>query len=136
MPVPWSRTRRPSRVDGHLDDAVRRRVARGVVEQVVDGAAEPLGDALDDHRGERGLERECGMVAPGARQRLLDDPVEPDILGQVERQVPAGELDQVADQPAQLLALLDDVGQQPAAVLLGRADRPARAAPRCSCAGS
>ena len=33
-------------------------------------------------------------------------------------QVAAGELDQVADERAQLLALLDDVGEQPLAVLV------------------
>ena len=112
-----------------------RRVLGGVVEQVVDGAAEAVGQALDDRRLELGLERRVRPPAPGARDRLGDERVELHLLDARQRLVAAGELDDVGDQRAQLLGLGADVLEQPAAVVVGQL-AARRAAPRCSCAAT
>ena len=83
----------------------------GVVEQVVDRAGQTLRDAVDDHGLERALEPDVWEVAARARQALGDESVEPDVLGRGDREVAAGKLDHVSDQRAQLLALLEDVGE-------------------------
>ena len=115
------RGRAPGRlvVDDHLDDPAGGGVVGRVVEQVVDRAGEPLGTPVDDHRLERALEPDVGEVAARARQAIGDDAIEPDVLGRGDRKVAAGKLDHVADQRAELLALLEDVGEQPVAVVLG-----------------
>ena len=59
-------------------------------------------------------------VAPGANQRFIEDPVQADVLGRADRQIAAGQLDDVADQRAELLALLEHVGQQAPAILPGK----------------
>ncbi len=105
-------------VQEHVDDAVRRRMTGGVVKQIVDRAAEPVGGAVDDPGLERCAETHLRVIAPGPRERLLDDAVKPDRLRRAGGQIAAGELDQVTDEPAQLLALLDDVGEQTPTVLL------------------
>ena len=107
-------------VDHDLDQPVPRRVVGGVVQEVVDRAGQALGDALDDHRFERGLEPHVREVALGPPHRLGGDPVESDVLCGGDRQVPAGQLDHVADQSAQLLALFEHVGQQASAILVGQ----------------
>ena len=105
-------------VQQHVDDAVRRRMTSGVVKQVVDRAAEPVGGTIDDPGLKRCAEADVRVVASGSGERLLDDAVKPDRLRRAGWQIAAGELDQVADEPAQLLALLDDIGEQTPAVLL------------------
>ncbi len=78
-------------------------MARGVVEQVVDRAAEALGHAVDQDRLHLGGEMDAGSVAPGAGEALGHHPVQAHVLGVRSRLVAAGQLDQVADQRAQLL---------------------------------
>ena len=78
---------------------------------------EPLGHAVDEHRLELGREADAGGVAPCAGERLGGDPVQPHVLGIAAGLVAAGQLDQVVDERAQLLGLLDHVGEQAAAVL-------------------
>src|SRR5262249_54002110 len=66
-----------------LDPAAGRRVAGGIVEQVVDGASQAFGDSVHDHGLEAGVEGDVGSVAPRPRHRLADDPIEPCVLGRV-----------------------------------------------------
>ena len=120
-------------VDAHLDRSARRGVAGGVVEQVVDGAAETLGYAVDEHRLQLGVEADPRGVAAGSRQRFGGHSVQADVVGVGSRLIAPGQLDEIVDQRAELLGLLDHVGEQPPPVL-GSA-RPPPAAPRCSCAG-
>ena len=101
------RGRRRRRRD--LDRAAARRMAGGVVEQVVDRAAEALGHARRRPPARAtGSKRDAGEVAPRARRATPSTTWSSRTSSAVaERQVAAGELDQVADQRAQLLALLD-----------------------------
>ena len=58
------------------------------------------------------------MLRRARVERLLDEPVEADVLVAPRRQVAARDLDQVGHELGELLALLDHVGEQPVAVLL------------------
>ncbi len=73
-----------------------------------------------------GASSSANSGAPGrrrARHRLLHELIEPHVLDRVGRLLLARQLDEVADQAAQLLQLLDDVAQQPPPLLLGQPRR-------------
>ena len=138
-PGPWSRTLSTPSRRRDLDGAAGRAPLARVVEQVRDGAADPLGFAADDRRLQRrarSAARRAGACARrrrrrsrrGARRRL----------GRRARS--ARELDDVADERGQLVELVDDVrAQARAARLAAGARRPrasgcSRAARRSACA--
>ena len=94
-------------------------VVRGVVEQVVDRPVKAFGDALDEHGLERALVADVREVASGANQRFVHNPVQANVLGRADWQITPGQLDDVADQCAELLGLLEHVGEQAPAILPG-----------------
>ena len=88
-----------------LDHAAGRAERGGVVEDVVDRAAEPVGHAGDHARLELGPEADPRRVAPRPRHRLGHQRVERHVLDRRVALVAARQLDEVAHEPAELLGL-------------------------------
>ena len=104
-PGPWSRTSSTPPRRRTSTSAARRAVRRGVVEDVVDRAAEAVGDAGDDARLEIGAEAHARGMAPRPRDGLGHELVQRDVLDRRVALVAAGQLDEVAHEPAELLGL-------------------------------
>ena len=117
MPGPWSRTvSSPSRSRTSTAAAGRAPLGR-VVEQVGDRAVEPRPLAGHHARLQVDGEADLRRVAACALDRGRHELVEPQRLGWVARDLAvAGELDEVADQLAELLELGDEVAPQALAV--------------------
>ena len=122
-------------VHGDLDRAAGRAPLDGVVEQVATARSSAAGTPTTVDSSSSAADHDLRRAPLRALDRVVDEQVEPDVLGLGLLRSLARELDEVADERRHLLELLDDVAQQLLAPLGRRARRRARA-PRCSCAGS
>ena len=84
------------------------------------------GAALTRLGSARRVKDDRGRVAPGADDRLGHELVEAHVLGRRRRLAVAGQRDEVGDEVAELLGLLDDVVEQRAAVGLAHRRRVAQ----------
>ncbi len=118
MPSPWSRTVTPRESTvtstGPPCPACRAALSSRLLIARVSRSALPRTNDGGEVLGELDLRR----VAARAVQRLLGQPVQAELLDVRRRRVAARHLDQIGDEGAELLALLDHVGEQPVAVLL------------------
>jgi hypothetical protein len=106
-------------VQGEVDGAAGRAPIDRVVEQVRDGAVDPVRLAADDGGLEVGVDPDVDACAPlGPLHEDLDNAVDPDIVEHPSRLAPPGQLDDVADQGGQLVELVEDVGSQRGALVL------------------
>jgi hypothetical protein len=103
----------------HLNDLAGWRVVGCVVEQVVDRAGESLAVAIDDDRLELGVECDRRGVSPSSDDGLVDQFVEAHGFEMYGLRRLSGEFDQARHQGRQLIDLLDDVGQQLLALVVG-----------------
>ena len=98
-----------------MADTIDRRTGAapfaGVLEQVPDGALEPVGVALDHRRLEPCRERELRVPRPCAGDRVLDELVDVD-LGALELRTVARQLEQAADQVTHLVRLALQIGEE------------------------
>jgi len=101
-----------------LDHAAGRAVRGGVVEHVVDRAAEPVRRPGDHARCDLRAEARRTLLPRGTRDRAGHQGVQRHLLDRRIALVAAGQLDEIAHQPAELLRLLRHVAQQRAPLAL------------------
>ena len=101
----------------HLDDSPAAAVLGGVVEQVGDGAGDPVTLAVDQRGVDRRGQLQPGEPAPRAIDRRGHDLIDPDLGGIAAELGPPGQFHHVAHQRRQLVQFLDHIVAQRIAVL-------------------
>ena len=107
----------PSVPDGDLDLAAGGAPLRRVVEQVPDRSLDGRRNALDHGRLQLDVVDDLGPVATSSLDHIRDQEVEPYVLRLRGHLLGPCELDELRDERRHLPELLDDVREQPGAIL-------------------
>ncbi len=92
----------------------------GIVEEVVDGAAEPTGNALHSARFEIEFEVEIGSVALDSFGREANDLIELHLVEVLLRLATPRELDDIINEKGQIVDLLDEIALELGSIALAQ----------------